>query len=285
MGEIRADSRLNIVEISPLAWAATVRKAAEAMDSSQDAELAAYQASLQAQGDVTPEVAEELLRAGILDARGVMSQQWVLAVFLAASAPLRASTIVQRGDTVQSGGTAQFGDTAQSGGTLESVHTEVGMAGGRGVGLSYRRRISTEAGGGAVTEVRNAVEVSFFREEDAWASLSRHFPDLPRLVDSPDNLPQATAADVGCTIHLEVTAVPPGRHGFQPYQRRHSWGVAERLYSVEASRGDAATASWMPVPATDIASEFAWSVLGGREYLASARVGADAGAGAGSVHA
>lgn len=269
MGEIRADSRLNVVEISPLAWAATVRKAAEAMDSSQDAELAAYQASLQAQGDVTPEVAEELLRAGILDARGVMSQQWVLAVFLAASAPLRASTVVQ------SGGTPQSGDT------LESVHTEVGMAGGRGVGLSYRRRISTEAGGGAVTEVRNAVEVSFFREEDAWASLSRHFPDLPQLVDSPDNLPQATAADVGCTIHLEVTAVPPGRHGSQPYQRRHSWGVAERLYSVEASPGDTATSSLMPVPATDIASEFAWSVLGGREYLASARVEVSNG----SVHA
>ncbi|MFC8039111.1 hypothetical protein ACFUOZ_07135 [Paenarthrobacter sp. NPDC057355] len=265
MGEIRAGSRLNVVEISGLAWAATVRKAAEAMDS-EDADLSAYQASLQAQGDVTPAIAEELLSTGILDARGVMSQQWVLAVFLAASAPLKASSVVQ------------FGDTARFGDTLESVHTDVGLAGGRGVGVSYRRRFGTEAGRVAATEVRNAVEVSFFREEDAWASLSRHFPDLPPPFDSPDDHPQPTAADVGCTIHLEVTAIPRAtEHGSRPYLRRQIWGVADRLYCVQATSAEGPMASLVPVPATDIASGFAWSLLGAREYLASVVTGSGKG--------
>ncbi|MEV7660627.1 hypothetical protein [Paenarthrobacter sp. NPDC089316] len=279
MGEIRADSRLNIVQVSGLAWAATCRKAAQTMLSGEDADPAARQSSLQAQGDISPEIAEELLRAGILDAHGVMSQQWVLAVFLAASAPLKASSVVQFEDT------ERLEETEQLTGTLLSVHTDIGLAGGRGVGVSYRRRSSHEAGGAPVTEVRNAVEVCFFQEENAWAAISRHFPDPTLIPGSPPNPPQPTAANIGCTIHLDVSAIPSGTAQGSGYVRRHTWGVTDHLYSVEPAHGvepargvepaggEGPTASLVPVPATDIASEFAWSLLGAREYLASIGAG------------
>ncbi|MFK4640319.1 hypothetical protein [Paenarthrobacter histidinolovorans] len=256
MGEIRAGSRLNIVEISGFAWAETVRRAAEAMDSGAEADFAAYQDSLQAQVGDSQETGDELRRAGIVDAHGVMSPQWILAVHLAASAPLKASTVVQSNHAVPS--------------VNESVHTEIGLAGGRGVGISYRRRISHQANGVVVTEVRNAVEVSFFLEEDAWAAVSRHFPDLRRLEPLPEATPGETAANATCTIHLDVSARPAFPAGSRPYISRRVWAVADQLYAAEAGPGGEAATSLTAVPATDIAREFAWSLLGAREYLGSA---------------
>ena len=254
MKEIQADSRLNILEVSGLAWAETVRRAAETLGNDAAANFAAYQASLPEQAVRSPETGDELRRAGILDAYGVMSPQWILAVALAASAPVKASAVVQFRDT------AQFGDAVRP--EERSVHTEIGLAGGRGVGVSYFRRINQQPDDEVVTEVRNAVEVSFFQEENAWASLSRHFPDLPEL-----NASHEAAANASCTIHLDVWATPGTRTGARPYSSRRVWTVADRLYSVATGPGGTDAVSLTAVPATDLAREFAWSLLGAREYL------------------
>ncbi|MDI2034855.1 hypothetical protein [Paenarthrobacter nitroguajacolicus] len=281
MRKLEADSRLNIVEVSGLAWAESVRRAAETLGN--EADFADYQASLPEQGVRSPETGDELRRAGILDAHGVMSPQWVLAVALAASAPVKASTVVQFRDTVQFKDTVQLRDAAPSGDAVRpeehSVHTEIGLAGGRGVGVSYQRRISHQADGAGLTEVRNAVEVSFFQEEDAWAALSRQFPDLSQLDGQHGATPGETAADTTCTIHLGVSATPTGQAGSRPYARGRVWAVADRLYSVDRSYSsdetpeEDAPVSLAAVPATDIGREFAWSLLGAREYLGSAADG------------
>ncbi|QOT21653.1 hypothetical protein [Paenarthrobacter sp. YJN-D] len=258
MGEIHVDARLNIVELSGIAWAETVRRAAEATGSEADA--AAYPEYFPHPDAHHQDAGDELRRAGILDAQGTLSPQWILAVTLAVSAPLTATTVVQFQD--------------------QSIHSRAGLAGGRGVAVSYRRRISHQPNGVVVTEVRNAVEVSFFQEENAWAALSRHFPRFHQLEPLPEATPQAVAANTSCTIHLEVSGHldVPGTPapGFRPYTSRRVWAVADQLYSVdqlnsvETGPGQNPSPTLTAVPSTDPGLEFAWSLLGAKEYLGSA---------------
>ncbi|TVU66890.1 hypothetical protein FQP90_01760 [Paenarthrobacter nitroguajacolicus] len=255
MGAPRADAALNILEVSGLAWAETVRRAMESMPFEPDADVSRLWASAQVRigreldGVDHRDVRAELRRAGIVDSQGVLVPQWILAVGIAATAPVKAATVVQWPD--------------------QSIHTETGLAGGRGVGVTYRRRIRHQPDGSAVTEVRNAVEVSFFQEEDAWAALSRHFPDLSEHRTVPHD-----AVATGTTIHLEVSAsqAGPGWNG-HPFASRHMWSMTDRLYSVGTDPADGNTPTLTAVPGTDIGREFAWRLLGAREYLASAADG------------
>ncbi|QDG65938.1 hypothetical protein NIBR502772_06675 [Pseudarthrobacter sp. NIBRBAC000502772] len=243
MGESRTDPALNIVEISGLAWALTVHKAAEVLAGEPEAEAAvsAYRESAQAEASrqleaEDPQAMEaELRRAGIVDGQGAITRQWVLAVWIAASAPVKAAAVVQSQDL--------------------SVHTELGLTGGRGVGITYYRRIRHSVDGVAVTEVRNAVEISFFREEDAWAAIRRHLPAAAERQAAPDAVVGETGPGATHTFHLEVSAaVPVADQGHHPgHVSRDAWALAERSYSI-----------------ADLSREVAWRVLGAREYLASA---------------
>lgn len=243
MGESRTDPALNIFEISGLAWALTVHKAAEVLAREPEAEAAvsAYRDSVQAQASrqleaEDPEaIAAELRRAGIVDGQGSIARQWVLAVWVSASAPLKVAAVVQSQDL--------------------SVHTELGLASGRGVGISYARRIRHDADGVAVTEVRNAVEVSFFREEDAWAAIRRHLPAAAERQAAPDAVVEETGPFTTHTFHLEVSGAVPaaGQGHHQRHVSSDVWALVERRYSV-----------------ADLSREFAWRVLGAREYLAGA---------------
>lgn len=241
MGESRTDPALNIFEISGLAWASTVHKAAEVLANKADGDLSAYRESAQAEASrqldaEDPQAMEAELRlAGIVDGQGAITRQWVLAVWIAASAPVKAAAVVQTQEL--------------------SVHTEIGLAGGRGVGITYYRRIRHGVDGVAVTEVRNAVEVSFFREEDAWAAIRRHLPAAAERQAAPDTVIEETGPVATHAFHLEVSAAVPaadqGHHS--GHLSRDAWALAERSYSI-----------------ADLSREFAWRVLGAREYLASA---------------
>ncbi len=119
MGEIHVDARLNIVELSGIAWAETVRRAAEATGSEADA--AADPEYFPHPDAHHQDAGDELRRAGILDAQGTLSPQWILAVTLAVSAPLTATTVVQFQD--------------------QSIHSRAGLAGGRCVAAADRRHL------------------------------------------------------------------------------------------------------------------------------------------------
>ena len=243
MGELRTDPALNIFEISGLAWASTVHKAAEALANEPEAgpAVSAYRDSVQAQagGQVQAEdlqaMETELRRAGIIDGQGAIARQWVLAVWIAASAPLKAAAVVQSQEL--------------------SVHTELGLAQGRGVGITYRRRIRHDANGVAVTEVRNVVEVSFFREEDVWAAIARHLPAAAEREATPDAVSGEAGPLATHTVHLEVSAAVPagGQEHHEGHVSRDVWALVEHRYSLAG-----------------LSREFAWRELGAREYLASA---------------
>jgi hypothetical protein len=260
MGESRTDAALNIVEISGLAWALTVHKAAEVLAiEAADADLSAYRESAQAEAsrqvdaEDSPAMEAELRRAGIVDGHGAITRQWVLAVWIAALAPVKAAVVVQTRDL--------------------SVHTEIGLARGRGVGITYHRRIRHGLDGVGVTEVRTAVEVSFFHEENAWAAIRRHLPDFTDVQPTVRTTPHDAVANATCTVHLEVSARPigsgPGSEE-KTYVRKDVWALADRLYSLRTSPAEDGGPAVTEVPSSDISREFVWRLLGAREYLAGA---------------
>lgn len=277
MGEVRSDPHLNIFEISGLAWATTVNKAAAVLAAEPGGFASAAEVlAAGAAGELSPEdtrmVDAELARAGIVDAAGSISAPWVLAVWTSAFAPIKVTAVTQTG--------------------LESSHCELGLAGGRGVAVSYRRRLSrTTALGAEVAEVRNAVEVSFFRTEDAWAAVARSLPAMAELHAAPsgatrfygerttlplaafpssatavtDGVP-AAIAHARSTVRLGVTASDPGSG-----RTRYSaavWALADRLYSLHTEPGTE-NLSAVHVPPGDVGRDFAWRILGAREFLAS----------------
>lgn len=270
MGESRTDVGLNVFKISGLAWALTVHKAAGALAHQPDADLSAYACSVQAQAvremdaEAVQTLEAELRQAGIVDRGGVITRQWVLAVWISAFGPLRAAAVVQSADL--------------------SVHTELALAGGRGIGVTYARRIRHGEAGVEVTDVRNAVEISFFAEENAWAAIKRHLPDMPDVPEVP-NFAEATTgetvANARYTIHLQVSAHPaesgitgPGPAASPALADAPShgswdvWTLADRLYALGTnSSGDGSALA--PVASDAIGREFAWRLLGAREYLAS----------------
>lgn len=269
LGESRVDGALNIFEMSGVAWALAVHKAAAAMGHGPEADVASYRDLMRSGGFpvLDPEdlasAEAELGRAGIVDADGAISPQWALAARIAAAAPVRAAAVVQSDDT--------------------SVHTDLALAGGRGVGVTYARRIGRGETGVQVTGVRNAVEISFFAEEDAWAALKRHLPEIPDgpgPTELPAEASSASMADTRCTIHLEVSAhprelLPPGpRAGIVSapvppvYTVRDVWVLADRLYSVTNSPA-ADGPALIPVRPDAISQAFAWRLLGAKEFLAS----------------
>lgn len=269
MGESQIDVALNVFRITGVAWALTVHKAAEALAHGSEADLSAYLDSVDAQAFVALdsealEMAEaELRQTGIVDGDGAISRHWVLAVWISAFGPLRAAAVVQTHET--------------------SVHTELALSGGRGVGLTYLRRIRHGGSGIDVTATSNAVEIAFFAEENAWAALRRHLPDLAEvpeatgLASPPAAGLREIVARARYTIHLDVSAHPSGSRPSGPgaapvqapdYLSRDVWALAERLYSVNASpsgEGFALT----PVASDAIGHGLAWRLLGAREYLAS----------------
>ncbi|WP_160142482.1 hypothetical protein [Arthrobacter sp. SLBN-100] len=275
MGESRTDVALNVFEISAVAWALTVHKAAEVLAHEPAVDLSAYRDSIQAEAlraldsQEVEAAGAELRRAGIVDANGAITRQWVLAVSIAAFGPLKATAVVQSGGS--------------------SVHTELALAGGRGIGVTYARRIRHGDGGVDVREVRNAVEISFFTEENAWAALKRHLPDITEVPEARE-LPKAPGAalseiiaNAGYTIHLQVSAHPTGSRTVRPsapvpapapapapdHVSWDVWALAERLYVVSTGPSGGGSAL-TPVPWDAIRLGFAWRLLGAREYLASA---------------
>jgi hypothetical protein len=265
LGESRTDVDLNVFEITGVAWALTVHKAAEALAHGSEGDLSAYLDSIHAQAFLAldPEAVKmaeaELRQAGIVDADGAISRQWVLAVWISALGPLRAAAVVQAGET--------------------SVHTELALSAGRGVGLTFVRQIRPGGGGMDVTGNSNAVEIAFFAEENAWAALKRHLPDLEEVPEATGlaNPPASGLSEIVAraryTIHLDVSAYPSGsrptgRVAAPDYLSRDVWALAERLYSVTtgpSGEGFALT----PVPSDAIGHGLAWRLLGAREYLAS----------------
>ncbi|MFF2347965.1 hypothetical protein [Pseudarthrobacter sp. NPDC058119] len=261
MGESQLDGALSAFELSGTAWALTVHKAA---GSSEDLQ-AAYRGSAGAQTvetlDLdTLETAEAELRgAGIADESGAISQQWILAAWISAFAPLRAAAVVQS--------------------AKDSVHTELAIAGGKGVAVTYARRIR-HGQGVEVIQVSNAVEVCFFTEENAWAALNRHLPCTAKTSGchqpSTETASNGSVADARYTIHLEVAAhqaglspVPmPGGPG-PDHVSKDAWILTDRLHSLRASVSSAGFAL-IPVSRGDIGQTFAWRLLGAREFLASA---------------
>jgi hypothetical protein len=276
MGEVRSDPHLNIFEISGLAWATTVHKAAAVLAAEPGGFVSAADVlAVEAVGELSPEdtrmVDAELARAGIVDAAGNISAQWVLAVWTSAFAPIKVTTVSQAG--------------------LESSHCELGLAGGRGIAVSYRRRLSRTTLGVEMAEVRNAIEISFFRAEDAWAATARSLPAVAELHAAPsgttgfdgerttipiaalppslqpvtDGVP-AAIAHARCTVRLGVAASDPGSG-----RTRYSaavWALADRLYSLRTEPGTG-NLSAVDVPAGDVGRDFAWRILGAREFLAS----------------
>jgi hypothetical protein len=266
--------------MSGVAWALAVHKAASAIAQNPDAGAfgdAPTGPFPVPDAETTASAEAELLRAGVVDGTGAVTRQWMLAAWIAGSAPVRATAVVQSGRT--------------------SVHTDLGLAGGRGVGVTYVRRVSPAGDHNAVTEVRDAVEISFFAEEDAWAAIRRHLPEIPEAPESleapeipemPDPTkpaepasgpvsPTEASAGSGHTIHLEVSAHPgelppagtPSAAPTAPVRAwRDVWVVADRLYSVSAGptgKGPALA----PASPGAISRGFAWRLLGAREYLAS----------------
>ena len=267
VGESLTDAVLNVFRISGVAWALTVHKAAQAYHQGSTAErpdvpspgAAPSFPALEAGMMETAEA--ELLRAGIVDGHGALSQQWLLAAWISAFAPLKAVCVVQSDE--------------------ESVHTEIALAGGRGVGVTYSRRVRHRRGV-EVAEVRNAVEICFFAEENAWAALKRHLPDTGRVPEVPEPGTSRSAGysdaatDARYTVHVEVAAHPaasrPVALADGPAAGRVSkdvWVLAEELYSVSIAASGEDSELTLVSPG-DIGQTFAWRLLGAREYLASA---------------
>lgn len=282
MGKVRSDPYLNIFEISGHAWAMTVRKAAASLnaeaggDISNSPDMRAFHAIEEMSPEESRTAEAELTRAGIVDPAGNISAQWVLAAWILAYAPIKVTTVAQT--------------------AAESSHCELGLAGGRGIALSYRRRLSRTGHRIDVAEVKNIVEVSFFREEHTWAAIARNLPDLPELRANavkgsafdgqrttipfealpawssgavPDGLP-SEIINARCTTHLQVAARMEGG-GSDPALRTSVttdvWALADRLYSLRTA-AEPSSLSAVDVPPGDISREFAWRLLGAREFLA-----------------
>jgi hypothetical protein len=282
LGKVRSDPYLNIFEISGHAWAMTVRKAAASLaaepggDISNPPELRASPAIEEMSPEETRTAEAELARAGIVDSAGNISAQWVLAAWILAYAPIKVAMVAQT--------------------AAESSHCELGLAGGRGIALNYRRRLSRAGHRIDVAEIKNVVEVSFFREEHAWAATTRNLPNLPELRANavngsafdgqrttvpfealrawssggvPDGLP-SEIINARCTTHLQVAARWEGS-GSDPAPRTSVttdvWALGERLYSLRTA-AEPRNLSAVDVPPGDISREFAWRLLGAREFLA-----------------
>lgn len=271
------DPTLNIFEISGLAWAAAVDRAMRALAAEPEVDYAAYQQSAGARALRSLEPADarrldaELREAGILGPDGALAEQWLLAVLLSVSAPVRVGAVARTGE--------------------HSAHTDVGLAGGRGIAVSYRRRVRSTPAGAAVTGVRDVVEVALFEEPHAWAAVRRILPDFAELQAGPGTahrlagdrtpvssrdlqalgnagLPRDVKAAVlapRCTVHLDVYAAPSGTA--PAFHAADVWALADRLYSVRTADGGPSLLM-VDVPPGDIARELHWRLLGAREFLA-----------------
>ncbi|MBT2596049.1 hypothetical protein [Arthrobacter sp. ISL-72] len=237
------------------------------------ADIAAAKAIGEISREDSRSVEAELAQAGIVDSGGNISSQWVLAAWISAFAPVKVTTVAQT--------------------EALSSHCELALAAGRGVGASYRRTLSRTAGSVEVAEVPNVVEVSFFKEEHAWAAVARSLPALSELQASASEASgfdarrttvapgggtsssesagrggvPAALANARCTVRMEVTAsaaeAEPSRYSADV------WALAGQLYSLRTA-ADPATLLAVEVPPGDICREFAWRILGVRGFLASA---------------
>ncbi|MGO4121369.1 hypothetical protein [Arthrobacter sp. YAF16] len=279
------DPDLNIFEISGLAWAVAVDRALRALAAEPEIDFAAYQQSSTALALGSLEPADtrrldaELREAGIVGPDGTMPEQWLLAVLIAVSAPIRVTVVARTGE--------------------HSAHTHLGLAGGHGIAVSYRRRIRTTDAGTAVTGIQDVVEVALFEERHAWSAVRRILPgftelqagpgsarglDSDRGLDgartpvSPQQLQAVGSAELQqdvkdavlaprCTVHLDVVAAPPGTA--PAFRAADLWHLSEKLYSVRTSGDDGGRSLVMvDVPPGDVARELFWRLLGAREFLA-----------------
>jgi hypothetical protein len=273
------DPDLNIFEISGLAWAAAVDGALRALAAEPEIDFAAYQQSANALALGSLEPADtrrldaELREAGIVGPDGTMPDQWLVAVLIAVNAPIRVTVVARTGE--------------------HSAHTDLGLADGRGIAVSYRRRIRTTDAGTAVTGIQDVVEVALFEEQHAWSAVRRILPDFTELqagpgsarsLDgdrtpiSPQQLQSLGGAELQqdvkdavlaprCTVHLDVVAAQPG--ATPAFRAADVWHLAEKLYSVRTSGDDGGRSLVMvDVPPGDVARELFWRLLGAREFLA-----------------
>lgn len=277
------DPALNIFEISGLAWAAAVDRAMQVLAAEPEVDFDAYQ---QSPGAVamrlldpadTSRLDAELRGAGFVGPDGAIRAQWLLAVAISATAPIRVSAVARTAD--------------------ESAHTDLALAGGRGIAVSYRRRVRTTAAGTDVPGVHDVVEVALFEEQHAWAAVRRILPDHAELLagtpsagstpsreggrdvvgarelQDPGNAgvdPDITAAVLAprCTVYLDVVAAPPGQAA--AYLASDVWSLADNLYSVRTSGDGGGSLVLVDAAPGDIARELSWRLLGAREFLAGA---------------
>ncbi|WP_445155190.1 hypothetical protein ACTWLI_02820 [Arthrobacter sp. Hor0625] len=291
MLERAGDPASGIIRISGLAWALAVDRTLRTLAAEPEVDVAGYERSAPARalGALDPadtgRLAAELAAAGISGADGAIREPWLLAVMIAVSAPVRVSAVARTGEC--------------------SVHTDLGLAGGRGVAVAYRRRVRTPEGPETspvdVVGVDDAVEVALFEEQDAWAAVRRILPEVPGLraaagATRPTGLPAggrrrldprdlqgtggaAVPQDLRdavlaprCTVHLQVSAGPAplvgAASGAAAYSSGDVWALADRLYSVRTTGGDHALVL-EDVPPGDIATTLQWRLLGAREFLAT----------------
>ena len=271
------DPDLNIFEISGLAWAAAVDGAMRTLAAEPGIDFSSYRQSATAlvvgslEPAVTTRLEAELRQAGIAGPDGTIRDQWLLAVLMAVSAPIQVTAVARSRE--------------------QSVHTDLGLAGGRGIAVSYRRRIQAAAAGAAPTGIQDVVEVALFEERHAWAAVRRILPDCPELragagearsldgdripvsaqqlrslgsANLPRDVKEAVLAP-RCTVHLEVVAARPGTDA--ALRTADAWHLADKLYSVRTS-GDDGGLVLVDVPPGDLARELSWRILGAREFLA-----------------
>lgn len=288
--ERAGDPAPGIIRISGLAWALAVDRTLRMLAAEPEVDIAGYERSAPARalGALDPadtgRLAAELAAAGISGADGAIREPWLLAVMIAVSAPVRVSAVARTGEC--------------------SVHTDLGLAGGRGVAVAYRRRVRTPEGPDTgpvdVVGVDDAVEVALFEEQDAWAAVRRVLPEVPGLRSAP-GAPRPPGLPAGgrtrldprelqetggaavpqdlrdavlaprCTVHLQVSAAPPhggATSGAAAYRTGDVWALADKLYSVRTTVGDQPLVL-EDVPPGDIAATLQWRLLGAREFLAA----------------
>jgi hypothetical protein len=294
-------SALNKYRISSLAWALAVDKTMKALREEPEVDFDSYSSSEPARilsgldDDTMAGLLHELVVAGITNAAGSISPQWILAIWQASNAPLKVELV------------------SRSGGT--STHSQVSLFEGRGLAIEFSRTVATAADGSvSVTGIGGVTNVTLFTEDVLWPVLAGSMPpfleltatgseeeeatdspsltrsprikvaaeEVARLVSGADDSETTVPTDVAAaimapkaTVHLTVMAgagdegaTASGEH----YQSAAVWALAHRLYSVKTTGTDSKRSLVLVErPPGHIAQQLVWSVLGAHDFMSSRR--------------
>lgn len=291
-------SSLNTYRLSSLAWALAVDKTMAALRSEPEVDFDSYSASEPARmlsrldDDAMGKLSEQLTVAGITNAAGSISPQWILAIWQASNAPIKLELVSRAGGL--------------------STHSQVSLFDGRGLAIKFSRTVSTGTDGSvSITGIGDVSTITLFTEDILWPVLADSMPPHPELTATGTENPESSSLTGGprirvsaeevsklaewfegdaatvpndvaaaiksprATVHLSVVAGTEARDAAgsgEHYQSAAVWALADKLYSVKTTGPDSQRSLVLAErPPGHIAQQVVWSVLGAHDFLSSRR--------------